>query len=606
MTNRVDFYQGHTSKLTIPAGAAVVFVEGGLCPYLEVLEIVQAGSSEYGSARLRYNPAADSGGQILSVEDIEREIGIDTPVSIKWIHNNLYPAAGAEGIVIFAGQVERFDKTLEGVEIIVRDYSATLERITVVGRRVQDINGRVVCLDVTGTIFNEAGQPNATNELIEYEGKLTRLFAADSRDAKPWDCADVIRYLLCEYVPTGQLIIPDESRLRAIMQTQSVRNLDVTGLSILEATERVGEQAGIEFKFVPTSEESGPRQAIVFYKKGAGRQVELNLQKAGQQISVSKTNVIKASSRGGFWPATHRYIGLGDYKVFEATFYLVETWRPEQESVDYDLYSPSTNPNFVEVKNVFRRFALNEAGDYSDQPYEQGPAYDFLRIFGTDKYVHRRRRFWPALSRDAEGKSLGYFLEVSYDEGEHWRLYMHAFDILLDECGIWLASDRLDINTWVAAIKSVLKFRITASVVSDQRLTCSSADGPVGSTVPVVNRIISLPNRFKFRKVTGKSQFSSVVNDSIGSPDEADDSTALYQFIRQRAQAKATAIETFDIQTPHLALGFEVGDVVKTNPDDRDIFSTGSDNRSTSVIEKVRMNFEKQATELRVVRRRML
>jgi hypothetical protein len=606
MTNRVDFYQAEMSKSTVPAGAATVFIEGRLCPYLEVLEIVQAGKPEYGSARLRYNPAADSDGYILSVEEVESEIGIDTPVSIKWLYNNLQPAGGAERIVVFAGKVEKFEKTLEDVEIVARDYSATLERITVFGQRVRDIDGRVVFLDGAGTIFNEAGQPNATDEPIEYGGNRIRLFAADSREANLWDCADAIRYLLCEYVPAGQLVIPDQQRLQALMEGVSIRGLDVTGLSLLEAIGRCCEQAGVEFKFVPNMNEAGPSQAIVFYKKGLRREAELNLQQQGQQISVSRTNIFKASSRGSFWPVTHRYIGQGDFKVFEATFNLVKTWRPEQESTDYDRYSPSTNPQFIEVKNVYRRWCLNEAGDFSVAPYNQGPAYDFSPVFGMDKFVHRRRRFWPAISCDAQGKSLGYFLEVSYDQGVHWWQYMFAFDVLLDECGIWLSSNRLDINTWVAAIKSVLRFRITASVVSDQRLACTIADGPVGSTVPVVNRIVSMPNRFKFRKVTGKSQFSGMQNDSIGRPDEADDSAALNQYIRRLAESNSEAIEIFDVQTTFLGLGFEVGNIVKTNSDDRDIFSTISDNRSTCCIERVRMDFLKQSTELKMARRRML
>ena len=211
-----------------------------------------------------------------------------------------------------------------------------------------------------------------------------------------------------------------------------------------------------------------------------------------------------------------------------------------------------------------------------------------------------------------QGRSLGYFLEVSYDEGDHWWQYMHAFDNLLDECGIWLASDKLDIDTWIAALKGVLRFRLTASVVSDERLSCTVADGPAGGVVPVVERIISAGSAFKFRKVTGKSIFKGFTSGQFIEPidlsgigaDEADDSESLMQFTRKHAQANTSALETFDIQTPFLAIGFEVGDVVKTNPQSRDIFSAGRDNRSVSVIEKVRMDFVKQTTQLKIVRRR--
>jgi hypothetical protein len=307
---------------------------------------------------------------------------------------------------------------------------------------------------------------------------------------------------------------------------------------------------------------------------------------------------------------THRYVGLGNYKVFEATFELIKGWPWYDEDVDYEKFSPSTNPEFIKVKDVWRKWCLNEAGDYTAEPFSQGPAYDFSPIFGSDKFVHQRRRFWPALSRDAQGRSLGYHLEVSYDAGTHWWQYPYAFDNLLDECGIWLASERLDIDTWIAAIKGGLKFRLTATVVSDERLSCTVADGPVGGLVPVVERVIEAGSKFRFRKVTGRSTFAGFqqgvmvepIDFAAGQPDEADDTAVLNQFVRRRAQANSTAIETFEVQTPYLALGFEVGDVVRTSPDDRDIFSTVSDNRSTVVIERVRVDFQKQTTGLKVVR----
>jgi hypothetical protein len=509
--------------------------------------------------------------------------------------------------LIFAGQVEGVETTIgpdgEVIEVIARDYSATLERIMVFGRQVQDIDGRTVFIEGAETVFNEAGQPNATIEPIEHEGSRIRLFVAGGSQARLWDCADVILYLLCEYVPAGELVLPDEKRLRAIAAGESVRDLDVTRLNLSDAIGRCCEQAGLEFKFVPRPGESGPGQAIVFYRRGCGRSVELNLQQSGGQLSISKTNVWKATGKR-FSPVTHRWTGQGDYKIFEATFKLVKAWRPEDESDDYDKFSPSTNPDFYKVKDVFRKWCLNEAGDYTGEPFGQGPAYDFSLVFETDRYVHRQRRFWPALSCDLQGGSLGYFLEVSYDAGETWWQYLHAFNNLLDECGIWLSSDRLDIDTWAAAIQGTLRFRITASVASDERLSCTVADGPVGSAVPVVERVIVEPSRFKFRKVTGKSIFAGVQDGSVGRPDEADDTDALNQFIRRRAQAGAAVIETFDVRTPYLGLGFEVGDVVKTSPDGRDIFSTASDNRSVCLVERVRMDFAKQTTELKVVRSR--
>ncbi|MGD0077114.1 MAG: hypothetical protein ABSB91_00650 [Sedimentisphaerales bacterium] len=596
MTNRVDFYQAEQEKTAMPAGGAVVFIEGRLCENLEVVEISKGGFGKYGSARMAC--------QMNDLNDDEVEIGKE--VSIRWLYNPLYPAGGAEGLVMFAGQIEKVEKTIGpdgvSVEVIARDFSEALERITVFGRHIRDIDGREVFIESQASVFNEDGEPNACDTLIEDGGNEVRLFAADSKGARYWNCADVIRYLLCEYLPVGQLTVPAQERLEVLTGGATVRDLDVTGMSLLKAIEKCCGQAGVGFKFVPRLDESGPKQAIIFYKGDCGGGVELNLQQAGERLSISKTNIWKANSESGT-PVTSRYIGLGDNKVYEATFDLVKGWSRYDEDDDYEKFSPSTNSDFYKVKDVWRKWCLNEAGDYAGEPFNQGTAFDFIPVFETGKYIHKRRRFWPAISCDAQGRSMGYFLEVSYDSGGAWQQYMGAFENLLDECGIWLASDRLDQTLWNALLAGALRVRFTASVVSDERLSCVTADGPVGGTIPVVERIVDAGSSFKFRKVIGKSIFAG--NNAIGKADQRDDSAELNQFIRQKAEANRQAIETFDIATPFLAIGFEVGDKVISNPDARSIFSTTGDNRSTAIIESVRMDFRKQTTEMKIVKSKM-
>ena len=316
------------------------------------------------------------------------------------------------------------------------------------------------------------------------------------------------------------------------------------------------------------------------------------------------SDIVRLHSRKNFWPVTHRYIGQGDFKVYEATFELVKAWDTADEDTDYGKFSPSTNPDFYQVKDVYRKWCLNEAGDYSDAPYNQGEAFDFSKIFGSSNFARRRRRFWPALSTDKQGKSLGYFLQVSFDNGLHWWQYLYAFNNLLDECGVWLSSDQLDVNTWVAALKGVLRFRITASVISDERLSCIVADGPVNSTVPVVEQLITVPRQFKYRKVSGQSIFAGCSDETLGTPDEIDDSTMLYEFVRKRAAVASATSETASVRTAYLALDYEVGDKVSASPESRDLLSCRNNNRSTSWIERVQMDFRNQCTNLRIVRQR--
>ncbi len=608
MSNRVDFFQSEETSLAVPGTSVSVLVDGSLCPYLEVVEVVHDDRPEFSWARLVYNPAGYSQGELLSAEDVKTEVGMGKSVRIEQVYNGLAPGVSAFGFAIFVGQIEGIETRLDGggelVEIVAKDFGSQLKRVTVYGRRVGSSNGSSLFLAGADTAFSEDGKANAAIEPIEHNGKSYTAFAAEPSKGRLWSYAEVIEYLLCEYLPGGQLQLPSAEQLKALTDSQTARDFDVTGLDLLEALRRCCERTGLRFKFVPRFVSTGPEQAIVFYKDGTGRVVELNCQRAGERFSISKTNISKWLSQKNFFPVTHRYIGQGDFKVYEATFELVKAWDPADESTDYDIFSPTTNPDFYKVKDVNRKWVLNEAGDYGGPPYSQGDAFDFSKIFESSNFVQRRRRFWPALTTDKQGKSLGYFLEVSFDDGLNWWQYLYAFNNLINECGVWLSSDLLDIDTWIAALKGVLKFRITASVVSDERLSCVVADGPVNSTAPVVDHIITLSRQFKYRKVSNRSMFANSSDESLGAANEIDDTTALYEFLRKRAGSASEIIETVDVQTPCLAFDYRVGDEVTCSPESRDLLSCRGDNRSVSRITRVQMDFRNQCTNLKIIRRR--
>lgn len=608
MSNRVDFFQSEETSLVVPGTSLSVLVDGSLCSYLEVVEIVRDDWPEFSWVRLVYNPTGYSQGELLSAEDIEAEAGMGKSVRIEQVYNGLELGTSVFSFAIFVGQIEgiktRLDSGGELVEIVAKDFSSQLKRVTVYGQRVRSSDSSGLFLAGADTTFGEDGKANAAIEPIERNGKNYTAFVAGPSKGKLWSYAEVIEYLLCEYLPAGRLQLPSVEQLRALTDNQTARDLDVTGLDLLEALRRCCERTGLRFEFVPRFVSTGPEQAIVFYKSGAGRVVELNCQQTGERFSISKTNISKLHSRKNFFPVTHRYIGQGGFKVYEATFELVKAWDLADEGTDYDTFSPTTNPDFYKVKDVYRKWILNEAGDYSSSPYNQGDAFDFSKIFESSNFVQRRRRFWPALTTDKQGTSLGYFLEVSFDNGLHWWQYLYAFNNLLDECGVWLSGNLLDIDTWVAALKGVLKFRITASVISDERLKCIVADGPVNSVVPVVDHIITLPGQFKHRKVSNKSIFANSSDESLGKPNEVDDTIALYEFLRKRAMSASEVIETIDVQMPYLVFDYRVGDEVTCSPESRDLLSCRSDNRSVSKITRVQIDFRNQCTNLRIMRQR--
>jgi len=607
MSNKIEYFSGEQRQLAVPAVVTSILLDGQLCPFLELKEILRVGNPEFNRARLRYNSAGHPEGAVVRAEDIETILAMGQSIRIEEVVNIGSPGMAALTIPIFNGQVESIEKTIDGrdevVEVIAEDISARLKRVTVYGQRIKN-NDTALFLEGMETIFNVEGRANASAESGQHKGKTYTMFSTRVGDGKFWSYAEVIIYLLSEYLPAGELQIPGLAQMEALTQNQVARDLDVTGLNLIEAIEQCCLQTGLRFRFVSQMTQTSAGEAIVFYRPAAGRAVELNCQHHGEQLSISRTDAASLRSKRNFWPVTHRYIGQGDFKVFEATFDLVKAWDLALEDTNYEKFSPLTNEEFQPVKDVFRKWCLNEAGDYSSDPYNQGDVFDFSWIFQSSNFLNRRRRFWPALSSDKAGRSLGYFLQVSYDNGQHWWQYLYAFNNLLDECGIWLSAEQLDTDVWFAALKGVLKFRITASVVSDQRLTCTMADGPVNSVADTIDHIMTLPQRFKYRKVSNKSIFANSTDENIGKPDEADDSAALRSYVRQLVASSSAVIETIDVKTPYLASDYHPGDRVITSPESRDLLCCKLDNRSVHWIESVHMDFAGQCTNLKIVRRR--
>ena len=72
---------------------------------------------------------------------------------------------------------------------------------------------------------------------------------------------------------------------------------------------------------------------------------------------------------------------------------------------------------------------------------------------------------------------------------------------------------------------------------------------------------------------------------------------------KQNQPASSEIIEMIDVQTPIMATHYEVGDRVTVSPDSRDVLGVRRDSRSIFWIERVKMDFEKQCTNLRILRK---
>jgi len=327
MLNRVDFYQGECKDLAIPAGRCEVFVEDEICPFLEVVEIVRAGWPQFGWAKIRYNPAAYNGAEGVNIEQGER-MAMGKRVEICRLYNAGIGEVKIEPACIFAGQVEETEMKLgqreQVLEIIAKDISARLNRKTVHGRRIARGGGESTFSDGLEAVFNENSLPNASKESVKHNCTSYTAFAGDGQEAKYWSTAEVLEYLLSEYVVYGQLQVPPLAYLQALTGEKVVDELDVEGKSVLDAVQDCCEQAELKFCFRPRQQELGPAEKIVFYKQGEGPSVELNLQYAGEQLSISRTNVCELGSEKRYQPADSGIIEMIDIQTpIVATHYEV-------------------------------------------------------------------------------------------------------------------------------------------------------------------------------------------------------------------------------------------------------------------------------------------
>ena len=591
-SNRIDCYQYPNNLLAVRATSAKVYLDGQLRDYLVAQKITLAADNDFNQAVLNFYSKED---------DISSFVRCGQRVEIKIAYDSGIGKAIPDEITVFAGFVEQIDTDISSkqqkITVIAKDSSAKLKRKTVYGATVSN-QGQGIFISGADTAFNPAGAANRAKQAINQNGRSFMAFAADENDAEVFSCADAIYYLLCSYIPQGELVIPTLEQLNSLTCERSIIDVDVTGLNLIDALRRCCGQAGIRFKFVPNLSLTEPAEAIVFFRPQNSAEVELNCQWQGEKLDILKTTVAEITGQKNLSPITHRYIVQGDYKIYEATFELVKAWDPALEENNYERYSPLTNDNFNQVRDVYRKWCLNEAGDYSGSPYNQGQAFDFSKIFENGSFIRKKRRFLPTLTSGKDGSSIGYYLEVSYTNGSHWWPYMASFKVLLDQCGVWLSAEQFDMDMWFAILKGVLKFRITASVVADERISWIAADGPVNSTAEVIDKIITLPRRFRYKKVSPESIFANSPSD------QTDDSESLVEFARTMADNGHSESEKLNIKTLLLLPFISPGSQITASPDSRDILNLKYDNRSFCWVKRVDMDFENQQTTITAVKAR--
>lgn len=169
---------------------------------------------------------------------------------------------------------------------------------------------------------------------------------------------------------------------------------------------------------------------------------------------------------------------------------------------------------FPDYVDCFRKFALNETGEYGTADYNGGTAreaYDFEPVFGHSDYQIRHRRFERTIERPPDAAGRVYFqpkLKITYDGGDIWT-WCEDFRLEKSECAIYITVPDLTKlqriengeaaegpNFITALYQGTLQFILIACVADDTRTGFAAEPTLTGATRFVVEQTVIDPEAY--------------------------------------------------------------------------------------------------------------
>ncbi|HUX02676.1 MAG TPA: hypothetical protein VMY35_17075 [Phycisphaerae bacterium] len=501
-------------------------------------------------------------GADVRLEAAAPEIRPGRLVRASLLRGGVLPGADRADLVLFEGcirEVEtQFGPDDEALRFEAEDLAADVLRRRVGGQRIETAGGDAEPAEGLDLEFNPGGRSNASGALYDPgDGDPYMIFAPTSPGgAVAWTLNEAVAHLLAEFASWDGWHLPSCAWVRQALEPVPLRDVSLEGQTLGEALEALLEPVGGRLVVEVEPGPLGVSRFLRLWLPDRAIRVWLAHQPVGGTFHPTGTHFSGLAAKMQFAESPRRYVARGDRKVFESTFALVAGWDDAQASYDPDEFSPSANPEFDGVRDVFRKWVLNEAGEYSGEPYNRGPSPDFGALFEGEPYVRRHRRFLPSLSRDGLGRSRGVYIEILLDAGATWQRLHLAARILEGEAGLYLTDDPLPPDYIRAVMGGYVQIRVTAAIESDTRLVAErvAGDGGDGGDLPGRTRFLSVPTGYRYRKRSAASRFQ-------GDPaDEADDSARLQELVDAAFEADRRCPSPGRIRVPYLAFGRRVGD----------------------------------------------
>jgi len=386
--------------------------------------------------------------------------------------------------------------------------------------------------------------------------------------------------------------------------------------------------------------DGGPMKQLHLARGGRFEDGTSRYDVAGRSVGeiLADNNTYRGSVSWDHRPIVNRPVVIGDVKRYEMTVPLWPGWSPranldnvsEQdrpaaramaltpEQVDMlggDVESNAWYRKYHRGGSLFkhhsdaaRLWVLNEDGRYKgwlynrNAPFDDYQPFDFSTVADATvtcpgAWMRRRRRLWPTITTSPDGRSLGVWVEISFDGGTTWQQQSAGVRVLDDRAGVYLDCENpteiapagvepAEMNLWYAIIDQTCRVRVTAVVESDERLiaTCP-ADRLSSPTLQLNAVVVRRPASFQYLSRSHTTNVLSTVGDA---PRQRDDSAALAALADQIARTNQDREVRVAPAIPWIETGYALGDRITEIRGRQVRFATarGSGTRYPAVLER--------------------
>ncbi len=296
------------------------------------------------------------------------------------------------------------------------------------------------------------------------------------------------------------------------------------------------------------------RQVKLFKRGDSGLGKKIYLQRHGETINNTDTNVEKFNVTTDIASMANRVVAVGDYERAEITHELVKNWDAADESGNEYSFQKSGG-SFESYQNVWRLWVGNEAGDVDpDNPS------DFSGIFSDA--IPRRRPMTDCLTLDENGRRRKIVVEY-YDEATSaWKQVTSSYRILEDQIGVYFDGD---LPPKEIMKQSNPRVRVTGTIRGDTRLKVTVDRDESSPNLRDVTLYLDLSDRFFDQFVATSSmnaEFASQFDGDANGSDEKLDEPALTTYATEVRDLEDAAAIRVDITLNGIEFGYELGDVI--------------------------------------------